>query len=216
MQRLLAADGASLFGESRRTTSDPCSGPAGPLIGLLRPPEREALEFQIMASTYTSPYAASFKSALKRGTSYNAAVQNIANRKNTTPDKVWLSLFKADLCFRQKFNGQWIYFPCDAGKTNSTNWKNTQFNSWQWFTEWCIASGFATPEQFKKNCGSQKDFMNWSRKYFGKQFTWNTTTSNKTRKTTKSSTSKSRTSTKGKSYKFPTTKSKTRRVRRAA
>ncbi len=177
-----------------------------------------------MASTYTSPYAASFKSALKRGTSYTAAVQNIASRNNATPQQVWQSLFKANLCFRQKFNGQWIYFPWEAGKTNSTNWKNSQFNSWQWFTEWCIGCGFATPEQFNNNCGSQKDFMNWSRKYFGKQFTGNTTTSNKTRKTKtrKSTTLNGRTrknptsTTRAKSYKFPTTKSKNRRIRSAA
>lgn len=165
-----------------------------------------------MPSTYTSPYATSFKSALKRGTSYNVAVNNIASRNNKSPEQVWNSLFKANLCFRQKFNGQWIYFPFEAKKSNSTTWKTTQFNSWQWFTEWCLNSGICTPEQFKKNCGSQKEFMTWCRKHFGKQFTWNTTTNNKKTTTRKSRTG--RTTTKSKSYKFPT--SKTRRTRRAA
>lgn len=169
-----------------------------------------------MASTYTSPYASSFKSALKRGTSYNTAVQNIASRNNKTPEQVWQSLFKADLCFRQKFNGQWLYFPYDASKTKATNWKTTQFNSWQWFTEWCIASGFATPDQFKNNCGSQKDFMNWSRKYFGKQFNWNGTTTNKSTKTRKTRRTSAKRTTSSKSYKFPTSKTRSRRTSRAA
>ena len=166
-----------------------------------------------MPSTSKSPYATSFNSAIKRGTPAGTAVNAIAKRTGKRPSAVFSSLHKAGLCHRQKFNGQWIYCPCDAGKTNSTNWKNSQFNSWQWFAEWCIASGFVTPEQFKKNCGSQKDFMNWSRKYFGKQFTWTNSTTNKTRKTTKA---RKTSTTKSKSYKFPTNKSKTRRTRRAA
>jgi hypothetical protein len=174
-----------------------------------------------MPSTYTSPYASAFKSAIKRGTSWNVAVNNIASRNNKSPEAVWASLYKADLCFRQKFNGKWIYVPWTAKKTNATTSKGSQFNSWQWFTEWCIASGYATPEQFKKNAGSQKEFMTWCRKFFGKQFTTSTTSSTTKRRSTrkstsrKSSTSRRRTSS---SYKFPSSRTSSRRrtTRRAA
>lgn len=168
-----------------------------------------------MPTTYTSPYASAFKSAIKRGTSWNVAVNNIASRNNKTPEFVWNSLYKADLCFRQKFNGKWIYIPFDASKTNSTISKSSQYNTWQWFTEWCITSGVCKPQHFENNCGSQKEFMNWCRKYFGKQFTGSTTTTRRVtgRSTSRKSTgrkSSSRKSTSS-SYKFPRT-----RARRAA
>ena len=150
-------------------------------------------------STFKSPYATSFKSAIKRGTSYTAAVESIAKRVGKNPSVVWNSLFKAGLCYRQKFNGQWIYFPCEIKKCPATVTKNTQTVCWQWFCDWCLTTGQCTPEQLKKHCGSQKDFMTWCRKFFGKQFTWKTTT------------------TKGRSYRFPTSKSRTtRRYRKAA
>lgn len=175
-----------------------------------------------MSTTFTSPFATPFKSALKRGTSYNEAVNNIASRNHKSPQQVWESLFKAGLCFRQKFNGQWIYFPWNAAKTSSTTWKKSQFNAWQWFSEWCLTSGTCTPEQFKNHCGAQKSFMTWCRKYFGKQFTWSTTSNSRSSnsRSSKSSSNKSRsrrTSTAGSSFSFPAGRSrKTRRFSRAA
>ena len=175
-----------------------------------------------MPSTYTSPYATAFKAAMKRGTSYNTAVNSIAGRSSKSTEQVWNSLYKAGLCFRQKFNGQWIYFPWDISKSNSTTWKNSQFNSWQWFTEWCITSGNCRPEQFKNNCGSQKEFMTWCRKYFGKQFSGNNSPARKsgrTRKTAKTRTRKSsKSSSIRSSYKFSKSGSRksARSYRRAA
>jgi len=155
-----------------------------------------------MPSKYTSPYASSFKSAINRGTSYTFAVNSIAKRWNKTPEFIWQSLYKAGLCYRQKFNGQWIYWPCNVKKGTAKTWKYSQFYMWQWFTEWCFTNGWATPQQFKNHTGSQQDFMTFCRKFFGKQYNWN----KPKRKTTKA-----------KHYKFPSAKVRTtRRYRKAA
>jgi hypothetical protein len=173
-----------------------------------------------MPSTYTSPFASSFNAAIKRGASYTTVVQNIAARNNKTVGYVWNSLFKAGHCFRQKFNGQWIYFPCTVKKASATTWKNSQLNQWQWFCEWCLINGIATPAQFNNHVGSQHEFMTWCRKFFGRQLNATTVKSGGRKKTKKS---KSRSSsrvkvTRARSYKFPASKksSTTRRYRRAA
>ena len=160
-----------------------------------------------MPSNYTSPFATSFKSAINRGTSWNVAVQNIANRNNKTVTFVWNSLFKAGLCNRQKFNGQWVYWPNNCKKSNATNCKNIQFNTWQWFCEWALMSGFCTPAQLNNNKGSQKEFMNYCRKFFAKQFV----TTNNTKKSNTKTTRKGvkRTTSKNRSYKFPTSRKTT-------
>ena len=155
-----------------------------------------------MPSKFKSPFASPFKSAINRGTSWNTAVSNIAKRSGKTPEFIWNSLYKADLCYRQKFNGQWIYFPIDAAKCPAGTQKVSQFQMWQWFCEWSISSGFVTPEQFTKHLGSQQDFMTWSKKFWGRQFT-------STKKGTKS-----RSVTRGRTYAFPT--SKTTSARKAA
>lgn len=152
-----------------------------------------------MATTYTSPYATTFKAALKRGTSYNNAVWSIAQRWNVSPDQVWNSLYKAGLCFRQKFNGQWVYCPWDCKKKcSTTTQKFCQNNTWQWFCEWCLACGYCTPNAMYNHCGSQKEFMTFCKKFFGKQYVWSKKTTNRSRKFTK-------TGSKRKSYRFPTT-----------
>jgi hypothetical protein len=127
-----------------------------------------------MPSNFKSPYATTFKSPVKRGASWNNTVNGIATR-----------------------NGKWIYWPCEGVKKHVTNSKHGQWQMWQWFTEWCLLNGCCTPEQMWNNTGSQKDFMTWCRKFFGKQFTTSTTTK---RRTTKN-------------YKFSGT---TRKYRRAA
>ena len=54
-----------------------------------------------MPTKFNSPYATAFKSAIKRGTSYNVAVNNIANRRNKNVTVIWNSLFKAGLVSRE-------------------------------------------------------------------------------------------------------------------
>lgn len=117
-----------------------------------------------------SPYAASFKSAIKRGTPCSTAVQNIAKRTNKPTTSIYNSLFKAGWVQRQKFNGQWIYWPTNCKKSNATHAKHAQWTCWQSFVDWCIAAGWCTPEQLHKHCGSQKAFMTFCRKFFAAQF----------------------------------------------
>lgn len=158
-----------------------------------------------MPSTFTSPYAASFRTACNKGVSYNAAVENIAKRWKTTTNQVWSSLYKAGCCNRQKFNGQWIYFPTNF-KASSRNAKNAQYEAWQWFCEWCLSSGNCTTTKFAKNYGSQSAFAKAFANYWTKQFSSNGSNGRKTtsngRKTT---TSNGRTSTTTKGRKTSTT-----------
>jgi len=115
---------------------------------------------------------------------------------------------------RTKFNGQWVYWPCEYKKTNAKHAKNNQYHMWQWFVNWSFSQGWVKPEQFKKFSGSQKQFMTYFRKYWNKQFT----TATKTTKPRKRTTTKSKKRTTTRAYKFPkTTKSRTtRRYRKAA
>jgi hypothetical protein len=146
-------------------------------------------------TTKTSPFATSFKNAVNRGTPFTVAVENIAKKNNKTTDYVWQSLYKAGICYRQKFNGQWVYFPCNVTKCKSQVTKNSQYIIWQQFCEWCLINGFCTPQQLWKHCGSQQDFMTYCRKFWNKQYTTNT-------KTKKRTTRRTRTTTTG-NYKFP-------------
>ena len=190
-----------------------------------------------MPTNHKSPYASSFKSAVKNGTPCGVAVNSIAKNKGKTPKMVFESLFKAGLCFRQKFNGQFVYWTSEKCKKGTATHRNgCQNNMWQNFIDWCISSGFCTPEQLKNHCGSQQEFMAYCRKFFAKQFGASTVKKKKkTRKTSRKSTARKRTTTKVRkrkttrkpagrktvkrgSYKFPTAKrrSSTRRYRRAA
>lgn len=146
-----------------------------------------------MPSTNTSPFATAFKSSIKRGVPCSVAVEKIAGRNNKTVNFVFNSLWKAGLCYRQKMNGQWIYWPCDGGKGNATNWKVCQSNMWQCFIDWCICCGVCTPQQLKNNCGSQIEFMNYCKKFWTKQFTGTTKTKSSGRRTTTSNVRKTRT-----------------------
>ena len=151
-----------------------------------------------MPSNFKSPFTTTFKSGINRGVPCSVVVQNIANRNNKTVKFVFNSLWKAGVCNRQKINGQWIYWPCDCKKTNATNVKSCQVNMWQCFVDWCMCSGVCTPEQMSNNCGSQVNFMNYCKKFWGKQFTPGTVP-------------RKHVSSKTKSYRFPTTKSRTGR-----
>ena len=116
------------------------------------------------SNSYKSPFASAFKSAMKRGVPCSDAVCNIAKKNNKTTNAVFTSLWKAGLCWRQKFNGTWIYCPCENGKGKATNWKNCQVNMWQCFVDWCICSGTCTPDQMKKCMSSQSEFAMNARK----------------------------------------------------
>ena len=158
-----------------------------------------------MSSKFTSPYATSFKSAVKRGTPWYTVVENIAKRYKKTPNFIWESLFKAGWCYRMKFNGQWMYWPKESPKAKSNYYKQDQYYMWQWFANWAVSAGFCTPEQLHKYSTNQKHFMTYCRKFFGKQYTWKkTTTHTRRRKTTQS-------------FKFPAARKRTtRRYRKAA
>ena len=166
-----------------------------------------------MPSNQKSPYASAFQSAVKRGTPSFVAVQKIASRRNKTPRAIYQSLHKAGLCFRQKFNGQWLYWPCDGRKSSATTSKECQYQIWQHLIDWCIASGHCKPEKLDQNCGSQKDFMSYCRKFILKQSSTSATSTKRSpKRRSQTRTSKTR-KTSAKSYRFPST---TRRYRRAA
>ena len=160
-----------------------------------------------MPTNSKSPHASSFKTAIKRGTPAGVAVNAIAKRSNKRPSAVFTSLHKAGLCHRQKFNGQYVYWACEGKKSNATIAKGLQLEIWQSFIDWCIASGHCKPGQLEKKISSQQEFMNYCRKFFNKQFSATSSTSRKRTTTRKSGPT---------SYKFPRTKSTTRRYRRAA
>ncbi len=162
-----------------------------------------------MPSNSKSPHATSFKSAIKRGTPAGIAVNAIAKRSNKPPSAVFSSLHKAGLCHRQKFNGQWVYWACEAKKSSATAAKSLQLEIWQSFIDWCIASGQCKPEQLARKVSSQQEFMNYCRKFFNQQFSA-TTSSSRSRKRTSARKSSPT------SYKFPRTGSTSRRLRRAA
>lgn len=135
-----------------------------------------------MPTNPKSPFATSFKSAIKRGTPCSNAVNIIAKINKKSPKQVFESLFKAGLCFRQKFNGQWIYWSCNVnGKSNSSYRNECNTTMWQSFIDWCICSGFCTPEQMSKHAGSQKSFMTFCRKFFGQQFSSSTSSKSNTK-----------------------------------
>lgn len=160
-------------------------------------------------TTYTSPFATAFKSACKRGTPCSQAVWNISKRTGKSPSVIWNSLCKAGICQKQKFNGQWIYWPTDQAFCNTTAKcaKTCQVNMWQSFVEWCIASGQCTPEQLNKHCNGQQNFMKYCRKFFNKQFNTNTTSTSRKGRKTSGGTS---------SYKFPGRQTSGTRKRQAA
>lgn len=144
-----------------------------------------------------SPYATTFKSAIKRGTPAGKAVEAIAKRRNTNPSVIWNSLHKAGLCERQKFNGQWIYWPCEDIKVNQTNAKAAQLDVWQNLIDWCIVSGNVKPQQLANNTGSQQEFMSYCKKFFNRQLS---ATGTKTRRRTTARKATSRKRSTGSSY----------------
>ncbi len=170
-----------------------------------------------MPSQHQSPYASSFKSAIKGGTPCFTAVEKIASRCKKTTNMIFQSLLGAGLCDRQKFNGQWLYWPCEGRKCSATLAKGCQLQMWQCFIDWCIGTGCCTPDQLSRYNGSQKDFMDDCRKFFNRQFSTQTSSRKPRRsRTTKISKTRGRKTT-SRALKFPSRRSTTtRRYRRAA
>ena len=151
--------------------------------------------------SFKSPYATSFKSAVRRGTPASVAVANIARRSSSTPVQIFQSLFKAGLVQRQKINGHWIYWPVEGHKAPSTISKQAQWQLWQAYVDWAISSGIATPQQIASGTGSQQQFIAFQRKFFNRQFTTSTTstTSSSSSSSSSRSTRSRRTTTRSRS-----------------
>ncbi len=164
-----------------------------------------------MPTKFKSPFTTSFNTAIKKGTPCTEAVYTIANRTNKKASVIWQSLWKAGVVNRQKFNGQWIYWPTQWQK----NWgkiasgKNCQTKCWQWFVDCCFQNGICTPTQMFNNCGTQTQFMTWFKKFFIKQFSGtfvNTGGKSTTRRRPKFGRNPRRTTTGTKSYGRKTTR----------
>ena len=112
-----------------------------------------------MPTQYQSPYAATFRAAVRGGTQASKAVAAIAKHNNTTPTTVYTSLYKAGVCNRQKCNGQWVYWPCDGAKASSKHARNSQAEIWQQVIDWCIVSGQYSPAQVTNSADNQQHFV---------------------------------------------------------
>ena len=137
-----------------------------------------------MPNKSKSPFGPSFNSAIKSGTPCGVVIANIAKRTGKSPSVIGNSLFRAGLCFRQKFNGKFVFWPVNGKKCASAKWKPCHTDMWQNFVDWIISNGLCKPEQMHKHCSSQKEFMTWCRKFFAQQF-GPATAKKKKRKTTK-------------------------------
>lgn len=174
-----------------------------------------------MPSNYKSPFGTSFNSAIKNGTPCGVAIASIAKRCGKSHSVVGNSLFRAGLCFRQKFNGNFVFWPVHGKKCASAKWKPCHTDMWQCFIDWIICNGCCKPEQMNMHCSSQKEFMTWCRKFFAHQFGPATVSKSKSkRKTTKRKTMKTKTARHKTSstrvYKFPRTTSRRTTRRKAA
>ncbi len=165
-----------------------------------------------MPSHIKSPYATSFNSAIKRGVPAGVAVAAIAKRQNKSQQTIFNSLYRAEICERQKINGQYVYWPANQIRTNATQAKVSQIQLWQNLVDWSIASGNVRPQQLTQHVGSQQEFMSYCRTYFGRQLSGTTTTASATSRRTKTTRRSSS------SYAFPNAIARTtqRRYRRAA
>lgn len=124
------------------------------------------------STTTTSPYASAFITGVNNGTPCTIVVSQIAAKCNKPVSTIYTSLYNCGLCFRQKFNSTWIYWPTFVGKTNAnTPAINTcQANLWQCFVDWCVCTGCCTPLDLNGQ-PNQKALMLFCRSYFGRQFT---------------------------------------------
>lgn len=176
-----------------------------------------------MPSNFKSPHGSSFNTAIKNGTPCGIAIFKIAKRIGKNPSVVGNSLFRAGLVFRQKFNGQWVFWPVNGKRCSAAKFKPVHTQMWQCFIDWAICNGFCKPEQLNNHSGSQKEFMTFCRNFFAKQFGSTTSSNYKSTKNAISRKSKTTFASKSRShkghpskvhaFKFPRTK---RSIRRAA
>jgi hypothetical protein len=123
-----------------------------------------------MPSKNISPYASQFKSGIKGGAPCSVVVAQIARRTGKPVTAIYNSLFKAGLCFRQKFNGTWLYWPTFVAAGSATTINKCQTNLWQCLIDWCVLSRNTTPGKLRNKIASQTEFMTFGRSLFGKQF----------------------------------------------
>ena len=133
---------------------------------------------------FQSPFSSSFRAAVRRGTPASTAVANIASRTKRQPSHIFESLFRAGQVNRQRVNGQWIYWPTEGVKANASTSRQTQWQLWQAFVDWAIASGTVTAQQISTAKGSQQAFGQFVRRFFGRQFSTGTRTGTGTQTST--------------------------------
>ncbi len=155
-----------------------------------------------MPTKAKSPYAATYRAAVRSGTPTSKAVAAIARTYKTTTTTVYASLYKAGVCNRQKCAGQWVYWPCDGAKTSPRYARYCQAEIWQQVIDWCIATGKYKPQQITNNAANQQKFVTFCHRAIG---TFNRKPATAARTTARKATS----------YKFPQTTT-ARRYRRAA
>ena len=126
-----------------------------------------------------SPYASSFRTGIKSGKPCSAVIASISKRTGKPITSIVKSLCKAGVCYCQKFNGTWIYWPAFPCKSGASTTCQTQM--WQSFIDWCMASGNCKPAQLEKKVSGQKNFMAFCRHFFAKQFSGISTTKSKRR-----------------------------------
>lgn len=154
------------------------------------PRKRKSHYASSFISTVKSPYASSFRTGIKSGKPCSAVIASISKRTGKPITSIVKSLCKAGVCYCQKFNGTWIYwpaFPCKSGASSTC-----QTTMWQSFIDWCMASGSCKPAQLDKKVSSQKNFMAFCRHFFARQFSGISTSKRRTRRSRKSRTTSRR------------------------
>jgi len=172
-----------------------------------------------------SPYTQAFVAGCRTGQPCSTVINNICKRTGKNFNTVCASLCKAGVCRGQKFNGQWICWPNFKVPTNNTWSKKAQWNLWQGFVDWCVTSGYCTPNNLntKSATGNQAQFMKNCQSLMSTQCTLSGTTKIKPAANLKNSTNtwtahfpNSTTFAWTRTFKFPTLKNLTRRYSKAA
>jgi hypothetical protein len=179
--------------------------------------------FNNKVKPFTSPFAKAFIAGCRKGQPCSTVINNICKRTGKSFSTICVSLCKAGVCRGQKFNGQWICWPNFKTPTNTAWARTAQWNLWQAFADWCLASGNCTPANFNKfsATGIQAIFMKHCQPLMTRQCVLSRTSKGKAKSTLKT-TAKSWDAWQSKplawtrSFAFPTFKSLSRRYARAA
>lgn len=143
---------------------------------------------------FKSPFTSSFNTVTKRGTPASFAVASIAKRTKKSPAQIFESLYKAGQVYRQRVNGQWIFWPVHGTKANASMTRTVRQSAWQAWVDWAIASGWATPEQVSSHTANQQQFTRFVQRAASTQNS-SSTRSNSSVTSSKSSTANSHRST---------------------